>query len=124
MSSPLFHTPALKIRPSVTHEPIYIEANPFFYLNARLEVLGKCDDDVFHQLKFVYIITQNRRSAWNQKAGEEGCVSAPQSRHCKSICGWNCSSGPFSLDTYSNKACSAGSESAFLIEEKLGWGLG
>lgn len=53
MSSPLFHTPALRIRPSVTHEPIYIETNPFFYLDAGLEVFGKRDDNVFHQLELV-----------------------------------------------------------------------
>ena len=55
MSSPLFHTPALMIKndPSVAQEPICIETNPFFCLSARLEVLGKRDDNILHQLEFV-----------------------------------------------------------------------
>ena len=55
MSSPLFRTPALRIHNDLcaTQEPTYIETNPFFGLSARLEVLGKRDDDILHQLEFV-----------------------------------------------------------------------
>ena len=59
------------------------------------------------------------------EVGGEGRGSVPQSRHCNNICGWNCSSGPFSLATYSNKpSCSVGPASEFFIEGILDLGLG
>ena len=55
MSSPLFHTPASRVKHCafVTQEPICIETDPFFYPNTRLDVLGKRDDNILHQFKFV-----------------------------------------------------------------------